>query len=1040
VTDLSKLWTDADPDRKDVILFLAYIEPPVSIDFLGSLSEISFSKILHAIEALKKKRLLWEKKEYGPGLYFYDGTVLKDLAGNAAGHESARVMARLIDYYKVHENDDHRNVLTLASLYRDSGNIEDGLGEIKKAADLLHKSGEREKAAAYYDGLVRYFETRPVERSQAACFLDSVLAIVAIMKYRMPVHEQITLLIKAEQIARGHRQWEALSKVKLALARLFQASGHHRQATLCINDFRNLAKKTGDPSVVRIATLLTSEFLYWQGRFSDAALRYDEAIGDVEEFGDDKATLKAGARVGFSNVICGRIARGMGMIDAVRAKGLALNIQSVVAFADFMAALALFEIRKLPEGSFFLDRLSLFLEEVLGHYVLSGMNRCKAFLCCMRQEYEEAFQYHKKAIGHSLAVGWNHHNGPWNLECLDILESKGFFNAQWNYDGEIERMLHWDDIYMKGAAFRYRALRTMKRGGPPGAVLADLTSAEKYLKRAGAEIELARTWIDLGSFHMKQGEAGLGQSFLTRAWVLFSKVDRSLLPKDLLVVMPQEQRIELMIERIIKINESLGGILSTSSFLERVINVAMDFTMATRGAFFSVGEGEEPRIVTSRNLNPLHTAQSGLISMAVEQAVREGKGLVFPGFEAAGVLTDRALGGAGITAFLCMPARLGEETMGYLYLDNRLGGRPFPEDLLTYVRLLCSQIAVGLSNIRIYDEIKNEKARLEDETVFYKRTMGVDGSPGTIIAKSEAIRTVIDQIRQVGPTDSTVLIMGETGVGKELVAKAIHALSDRRDGPFIPVNLAVLPHDLVANELFGHEKGAFTGAGERHKGRFELAHGGTIFLDEIGDLPPDIQVKLLRVLQEGAFERLGSEKPVKFDFRVIVATHRNLDIEVEKGAFRQDLYYRLNVFPIYMPPLRDRKEDIPLLAQHFVDEFARKMHKRINRIPAREMKKLMEYHWPGNVRELEHFVERAVIISDGKDLSFSGHGLKGPEGIRAREPGPTLLADVERLHIEKVLSHTRGKVGGPDGAAALLGLKPTTLFFRIKKLGITRPS
>jgi transcriptional regulator with GAF, ATPase, and Fis domain len=386
-----------------------------------------------------------------------------------------------------------------------------------------------------------------------------------------------------------------------------------------------------------------------------------------------------------------------------------------------------------------------------------------------------------------------------------------------------------------------------------------------------------------------------------------------------------------------------------------------------------------------------------------------------------------------------MPAELGQQLYGYLYLDKHVGGTPFAEDDLPLLRILCSQIAMGLANIVMYDEMKELKERYEEEASFYKQEMGVAAPLETIIGESEAITKVKNQIRQVAPADSLVLIEGETGVGKELIAKAIHSLSKRKEGPFIPVNIAALPEELVASELFGHEKGAFTGANERQKGRFELADGGTIFLDEIGDLPFNMQVKLLRVLQEGAFERLGSSKPIRSNFRVIAATNKNLLAEVNRGSFRRDLFYRLNVFPIYSPPLRERKEDIRLLMYHFIDKYNRKMGKGVTRVPTEETSRLLEYHWPGNVRELEHFIERAIIFSDGHRITFPRLDQGQLSQNSAENETSLMLRDMERSHIEKVLNMTRWRVSGPKGAAAVLGLKSTTLFYRMKILNITAP-
>jgi transcriptional regulator with GAF, ATPase, and Fis domain len=579
----------------------------------------------------------------------------------------------------------------------------------------------------------------------------------------------------------------------------------------------------------------------------------------------------------------------------------------------------------------------------------------------------------------------------------------------------------------------------MKNRQSRGRAFLDLRNSEKYLRAAGAEIELARTWVALGDAYLREGEIAVAQSHLKKAWELFSRVGRELFPKDLaLIMMPPEEKMEFMIDRIIQINKSLGTIRDRSAFLERMISLVMGFTMAVRGAFF-VMESGRPKIITGRNLDPLmlKAGQFELITGVVTHVSGENCEAVMPGLREMSGLSDQSFLNAGISSFICMPASVDDEMLGYLYLDNRLSG-PFPENQLAFIRLLCSQIAVGLSSINNYEDMRELKNRFEDEATFYKQEMGVVTPIEMIVGKSGGIEMVKDGIRQVAPTDSSVLILGETGVGKELVAKAIHNLSTRKEGPFIPVNLAALPQELVASELFGHEKGAFTGANEQKKGRFELAGGGTIFLDEIGDLPLSIQVKLLRVLQEGTFERLGSAKPIRSDFRVIAATHKDLRREIEKGAFRQDLFYRLDVFPIAIPPLRERKEDIPLLACYFMENFCRKMGKRISRIPVEELKKLTGYYWPGNVRELEHFVERGVILSHGDRIAFSGMEEGHDPGADRAEPSSAALADVERDHILKTLAVTRWRVSGPHGAAAVLGLHPSTLLSRMKKLGITR--
>jgi PAS domain S-box-containing protein len=334
-------------------------------------------------------------------------------------------------------------------------------------------------------------------------------------------------------------------------------------------------------------------------------------------------------------------------------------------------------------------------------------------------------------------------------------------------------------------------------------------------------------------------------------------------------------------------------------------------------------------------------------------------------------------------------------------------------------------------------EVQELKDQLKQENVYLQQEIKLTHNFDEIISQSKKFKRVLEAVEQVAETDATVLILGESGTGKELVARAVHNLSDRSDRPLVKVNCAALPANLIESELFGHEKGAFTGALNTKIGRFELSDRGTIFLDEIGELPIDLQSKLLRVLQEGEFERLGSSKPKKVDVRVIAATNRDLEAAVQQGTFREDLYYRLNVFPLSLPPLRDRTEDVPLLTRHFLQKYATKFGKDIQSVSNRTVADLQGYHWPGNVRELENIVERAVITSRGKKLQLANplpHS-KPTSGATQR----VTLEEHEKQYILKILDFTNWRVSGDKGAANILGLKRTTLEARMKKLGISRP-
>jgi formate hydrogenlyase transcriptional activator len=359
---------------------------------------------------------------------------------------------------------------------------------------------------------------------------------------------------------------------------------------------------------------------------------------------------------------------------------------------------------------------------------------------------------------------------------------------------------------------------------------------------------------------------------------------------------------------------------------------------------------------------------------------------------------------------------------------------------LDFLQQVANQVAVAVESALAFEEIQALKDKLNTEKAYLEEEIRNEHNFEEIVGESAALRRVLKEVETVAPTDSTVLIRGETGTGKELIARALHQLGPRRDRTFVKLNCAAIPTGLLESELFGHEKGAFTGAITQKIGRFELAHQGTLFLDEVGDIPLELQPKLLRVLQEQEFERLGSTRTIRVDVRLVAATNRDLAPMVAEKRFRSDLYYRLNVFPVLLPPLRERRDDIPRLVRHFTQQFARRMGRRIETIPAETMDALKRYPWPGNIRELQNVIERAVILSTGPTLHIPlGDLPAAAPQAQVPAPAPATLADAEREHILGVLHDSDWVLGGPNGAAARLGMKRSTLQWKLKKLGLSRP-
>jgi formate hydrogenlyase transcriptional activator len=391
-----------------------------------------------------------------------------------------------------------------------------------------------------------------------------------------------------------------------------------------------------------------------------------------------------------------------------------------------------------------------------------------------------------------------------------------------------------------------------------------------------------------------------------------------------------------------------------------------------------------------------------------------------------------SLAQGGVRSYAAVPLVARGRLLGVATF-TRAEQRAFPAEELSILRDVGRALSVATANALANQEIRKLREQLETENISLRTQLGQAPWFEEILAHSAALKHVLETIEQVATTDATVLITGETGTGKELVARAIHRRSPRARGPFVKVNCAAIPHTLLASELFGHERGAFTGAVERRKGRFEQAHGGTLFLDEIGELPQEMQVLLLRVLQEREFERLGGTHTLQVDVRLVAATNRELAEDVHVGRFRSDLYYRLNVFPVQVPPLRERPEDIPPLVAHFAEKYGKRFGRKISRIDRQTLDVLQSHSWPGNVRELENVVQRAVILSRGGALHLDTAMLTAAKGDSTEQVGSE-----ERQAIEAALTASRGKVAGEGGAAKKLGVPASTLEFRIKRLGIDK--
>jgi formate hydrogenlyase transcriptional activator len=454
---------------------------------------------------------------------------------------------------------------------------------------------------------------------------------------------------------------------------------------------------------------------------------------------------------------------------------------------------------------------------------------------------------------------------------------------------------------------------------------------------------------------------------------------------------------------------------------------------------------DAPADFCERSRVPMATA-STLDGSASGYVFKTGKPRVFSHSDLDSFPESAFIRARGINSACAVPLATAHGVLGTLNV-GAFSHDAFSEDQFPLLTRVAGQIAIAVRNAVSYEQIEELNAQLAREKLYLEDEIRSDYQFDEIIGRSSALARALREIETVAPTDSTVLISGETGSGKELVARAIHQLSSRREHAFVKLNCAAIPTGLLESELFGHEKGAFTGAISQRIGRFELANRGTVFLDEVGEIPLELQPKLLRVLQEREYERLGSTRTLRTDARLIAATNRDLGALAAEQKFRQDLFYRLNVFPIMVPPLRDRRDDIPMLVRHFAQQFSRRMKKNIESIPSETMESLTRYDWPGNIRELQNLIERAVILSTGPTLRVPMEALSSAQDTST--PGETpeqrshddgTLAAADRRHIIAALEKANWVIAGPNGAAARLGVKRSTLQFRMRKLGIVRPA
>jgi formate hydrogenlyase transcriptional activator len=1022
-------------EQSRMMSLAALIGDSFSIDWLTALSEEKPSQILMTLDKAIKHGWIFGKT---PGFYsFTTSNERQKWLNLLPKKEEESFQNRIVDLLLQEEREDDDKALLMAPHLLRIKNEEEKSLWLLRAGNAYRKAFRTEDALQCYAKILQDLSSLDGQKT------DSIFTTAAINYSKISAGRHDTtkvLSLLNEGLVRAKR-WdlkkdEALLKMHLAknewlLSNYVGAMKYFKEGWVLI-------KGLEDSRLTRSAMTFSTFFLFWQGRFREAVQNYEKSVPDVEKYPRGGFPLLGTMTIGRCYSHIGQITQGLGMLDSLRTYCLEKGDLYLTANASLTIGTTMLDIGRIDDAIQYLDYSIEESTKAHNDWVSILAKLALAYAFSLIGQWERSILNLNDFLRDSKKVKVTMGSYPYLMAlCWCMEEGISRRYPDLSLEREIDRMIRGDNVYVKGIAYRFLGILHKQKGLPTETVIQYLNLSLKYLEESGDEIELAKSRFEFSRIYLLLGREDEAQKFMDAACDVIYPLNPNLIPDDLRPLLKYSSREQNLLKEILAVGKEVVTIRENHDLVQHIISTVNRISGAERGAIFLIGgKSRGPSLVlrASKNLtseqitNPSFKESMRLI----EEVATTGKGRI------KGMQTGKDSDFSGpIRSLICVPMILKDKVVGVLYHDNRLLSSAFKESDLELLSYFAAQAAFALDNALAYDEIKKLNYRLKEEKLYFEQEHFQNLHFDDIVGESAAIKNILEKVDQVAKTDTTVLILGETGVGKEMVARAVHRHSLRCDQPFIRVFCSALPDSLIPSELFGHEKGAFTGATRRRIGRFELANHGTLFLDEIGDLPLEIQIRLLRVLQSKEFERVGGNETIRSDFRLLAATNRDLEQAVAVRKFRTDFYYRLNVFPIYVPPLRERKDDIPLLAKFFLKIYGTKLGKLFDGIPKSEMDKLLEYDWPGNVRELENIIERGTILSQGPFFRVPELGIRS-DFLGKKED--LSLEEMERRHILWALQKTGWKERGQGGAAEILKIHPSTLRFRMKKLKIQRPT
>jgi transcriptional regulator with GAF, ATPase, and Fis domain/tetratricopeptide (TPR) repeat protein len=838
-----------------------------------------------------------------------------------------------------------------------------------------------------------------------------------------------------------------LARCDLVMGLFEYVTGDTAEGVSLISSGLQQAEAIGDEDIMAITAEFRGIYYYLRGMYKEAVDAFDLVVRrDAMQSGKTVPTflpehLASSSALGYISALLGQYHRAIGVLDSLWRRTRMNRNDRNACFYEALLGIVLIITGRKSEAFSHLKAAQKEAEEIENQQALHVSRKGLAYHAFLEGRIEDAFWITMNTT-YTETIG-PQYNWPIHLEMLYTFERNDLLATMPSlaFEREMERVLNGPNHHLRGVGLRIRALQAQEQGQGPESAFALLKESESELLRTGDHVELAKTRAEMARVKLVQKDRPSARNFALMAWEGFSGYVQDFFPDDLVPLLrigvphrtgPRKQDL---LDRFMDLMDGFVPSADSEDLLNRIVATTSRFFGAERGGLFWFQGGRDqsrPVLRASYNMDRADVFSEPFRDSltSIFKVFRNSEPLILKGnaSEKGEPEAHRAV------SMFCLPILIRGEAKGVLYLDNSY----IEDESLEIDRDIIMRMSrhVGTSIDRIFQYAGMMEADRSPRAADRRAAEGEE-TGSRIVGSSPAMVSLLALADQAAVSEATVLITGETGVGKELLARRIHEASARKDAPFVVVNLASIPETLVESELFGHEKGAFTGAERQKPGRVEMANGGTLFIDEIGDVPSTAQVKLLRVIQEKNFERLGGIRTMASDFRLIAATNRDLARDVADGKFRRDLYFRLNVVSLVMPPLRERGEDVIELARVFLKHYARKYHRVLPDLEEDDTRAMMAYTWPGNVRELENVMERAAILSSGDrlQLNLPPAGGEGPASGTPFSDNPS-LDEVQRRYIKHVLEITGGRISGPGGAAEILGMKRTTLQARMRRLGI----